>query len=621
MPKLNFIAPWKYVRKGGNDSLVVRFVAEMQNPVRYGDATLLSKNFKHAYWVTNMKFRMTQKKIALLITVFAVIMSAIPVKAQSLFTEEEQEYINSKGTLKAVSIDGTAPIQYYDANGQVKGISINVLDAISDLTGLQFAYELYNTVDEVKNSNTDIIFGILENNQLENVPLSIPYLETETILYIHSSVNPNELDNKKYAAIKGVLLPEGVKEENAIYYDTREMCIDAVNRGEADYGYGNAYSVAFYALQNGYKNIITVPEGKEARAYCIGSLNNDEMLISIINKAISSIDESHMNTLILNAATQIERKITIPMILDAYGIQIFGTIVIIMTILLISIVYNVRAKNEIKIQYERYQILSQTSNEYLYEYHVKTKRLELSKNCIELFGDNYNLSELTTAIEKALIHHETIIPSIELPIAGSGKHIFKSVNSFLYDDKEKVYSVIGKLIDIHEEETEKKKLIKKSETDGLTGIYNAITTRNLITERIKSAGSNVRDALIVIDCDKYKYINDTYGHLQGDMVLVKISKGLIQIFRKTDIIGRIGGDEFCVYMKNIPSSDFVISKCQQLKGLIKELSGGFNVTVSMGIALLGDETSYDDLFKKADKALYDAKKKGGDRIQFFSKIQ
>jgi len=190
---------------------------------------------------------MTQKKIALLITVFAVIMSAIPVKAQSLFTEEEQEYINSKGTLKAVSIDGTAPIQYYDANGQVKGISINVLDAISDLTGLQFAYELYNTVDEVKNSNTDIIFGILENNQLENVPLSIPYLETETILYIHSSVNPNELDNKKYAAIKGVLLPEGVKEENAIYYDTREMCIDAVNRGEADYGYGNAYSVAFYA--------------------------------------------------------------------------------------------------------------------------------------------------------------------------------------------------------------------------------------------------------------------------------------------------------------------------------------------------------------------------------------
>jgi diguanylate cyclase (GGDEF)-like protein len=127
----------------------------------------------------------------------------------------------------------------------------------------------------------------------------------------------------------------------------------------------------------------------------------------------------------------------------------------------------------------------------------------------------------------------------------------------------------------------------------------------------------VRDALIVLDCDKYKDINDTYGHLQGDEVLINISKSLTQTFRKTDIIGRIGGDEFCVYMRDIPSSDFVVSKCQQLKVLIKELNRDLNVTLSIGIALLGDETSYDDLFKKADKALYDAKKKGGNQMQFF----
>jgi diguanylate cyclase (GGDEF)-like protein len=503
-----------------------------------------------------------------------------------------------------VSIDGVAPLQYYDSNGRVKGISINVLDTISDLTGLVFTYQLYNTIDEVKNSGTDIMFGVLEKNQLENVPLSIPYLETESILYINSSVNPSELNNKRYAAIKGTILPEGIKQDNTIYFNTREDCLDAVNNGKADYGYANAYSLAYYTLQNNYRNIITVPEKKEARAYCIAFPNNDEMLISIINKAISSIDEAHMRILALNAATDIERKITIPMIIDEYGIQIFGSIFLIIAILLFSIVRNVRDKNEIKMQYERYHILSQTSNEYLYEYHIKTKHLELSQNCVELFVNIDKLSQLTAEFDKALINHETTIPIIELPIADGTKSLFKSVNSFLYDDKGRVYSIIGKLIDINEQEAEKRKLIKKSETDGLTSIYNAITTRNLITERIKSAKSNARDTLIVIDCDKYIDINDSYGHLQGDIVLVNISKALTNTFRETDIIGRIGGDEFCVYIRNIPSSDFVVSKCQQLQVLIRELNRSFDVTVSIGISMLRDEKSYDDLFQKADKALY-----------------
>ena len=109
-----------------------------------------------------------------------------------------------------------------------------------------------------------------------------------------------------------------------------------------------------------------------------------------------------MNSLILDAATKIERKITIPMVLDAYGIQIFGAIFFIMVILLLCIIQAIKTKNKIKTQFDRYQMLSQTSNEYLYEYHVKTKHLDLSKRCFELFGDNNNLTELKNAFDKAL---------------------------------------------------------------------------------------------------------------------------------------------------------------------------------------------------------------------------
>jgi len=390
----------------------------------------------------------------------------------------------------------------------------------------------------------------------------------------------------------------------------------AVNRGQADYGYGNAYSVAFYTIQNNYKNIIAVPEKKEDREYCIGFLKNDEILLSILNKAISSLSDTHMRTIILNASTQIERKVTLQMIFEAYGLEIFAVVSIAITILLISIIRNIKAKNELKFQYERYQKLAQTTNEYLYEYNVRTKHLELSNNCVDLFGDIDNLSPLKDMLNQALEKAQNIIPIIELPNARNERGLFKSVHSPIYDDKGRAYSIIGKLVDVSEEEAVKQELIKRSETDSLTGVYNAATTRNLITEIILNGSSGQTDALIVIDCDNFKNINDTYGHLQGDKALISIGNSLIQTFRKTDILGRVGGDEFCVYMRNIPSSDFVVSKCKQLMDLVQEYNQEHPVTLSIGVSIRSDEKSYDDLFKKADIALYEAKKKGRNQIYF-----
>ena len=70
-------------------------------------------------------------------------------------------------------------------------------------------------------------------------------------------------------------------------------------------------------------------------------------------------------------------------------------------------------------------------------------------------------------------------------------------------------------------------------------------------------GDGEQDAFILIDCDDFKEINDSYGHLTGNTVLKKLAEVLKAAFRKADIIGRIGGDEFSVYMMKIPSVDFV----------------------------------------------------------------
>ena len=99
-------------------------------------------------------------------------------------------------------------------------------------------------------SNTTIIHGITSNNNFVNVATSKPFLKTKTILYHNSSVNPNNLENKIYAAIKCIPLPQEIRKENVVYYNTREESINAVECGKAHYDYGNEFSVAYYILQN-----------------------------------------------------------------------------------------------------------------------------------------------------------------------------------------------------------------------------------------------------------------------------------------------------------------------------------------------------------------------------------
>jgi len=558
---------------------------------------------------------MLKRIMFMTITIFTIININVSVFAEPELnlTQEEKDYIAKKIVIKAVSVDGGAPLHYIDSKGEIKGIAVSVLDKIADMTGLIFEYRLYDSIEKAFKSNSDILFGVTYHHAPAEMVLSQSYLKSETILYINSSLDSNELEDKVYAAFKGADLPEGVREENIIYYDTREGTMDAVEAGEADYGYGNAYSVAFYMLQNGYKNIVTIPKGKESREYCIGFPKEDEVLLSIINKAIDAIDENKMQTLILDVASQVDRKITFSMVIDAYGKWIFGIIFLAISILSFSVVSNVRSNKRLKTQNKINEMLSQISNEYLYEYFVKTNHLELSKKYTQLFGTPKQLKEASNMLKNTLLNNnlDGNISEIRLPLAHGETGIFKSIALNMFDKKGKLDFIVGKMVDISEEIREKKRLVTKSEKDGLTGLYNAATVKEFINESIKTKDKYEVDVLIAIDCDKFKYINDTYGHLAGDMVLKNVSKGLGVTFRQNDIIGRIGGDEFCVYMKNVPMFDLVQLKCQQLNRVIQEINRGFHISVSCGIAFLKGESTYEELFAKADKALYEAKGKGG----------
>ena len=159
---------------------------------------------------------------------------------------------------------------------------------------------------------------------------------------------------------------------------------------------------------------------------------------------------------------------------------------------------------------------------------------------------------------------------------------------------------------------ERESLRAQSELDLMTELYNKVTTERLVGSLL--ANNTSHNALMIVDIDDFKYVNDTKGHLVGDRTICAISELLSGYFRKTDIIGRIGGDELVVFMIGVPSKDLARQKADNFSKLLKyqpHTTLPVNVTVSIGLVISDPRPyTYEELFKQADQALYQAKRNG-----------
>ena len=119
----------------------------------------------------------------------------------------------------------------------------------------------------------------------------------------------------------------------------------------------------------------------------------------------------------------------------------------------------------------------------------------------------------------------------------------------------------------------------------------------------------------MLDVDNFKQINDTYGHLVGDEVLHHIGEELKRCFRKYDVVGRVGGDEFLVFMKGIPGLEIAKKGAAKILKIFVENENALrSVSASIGVALYPrDGQNFKNLYQKADEALYRAKQTGKNR--------
>lgn len=205
----------------------------------------------------------------------------------------------------------------------------------------------------------------------------------------------------------------------------------------------------------------------------------------------------------------------------------------------------------------------------------------------------------------------------------AGVFTWNRVRAAAVRENGKLTKIIGTIADVDSDKRHSQALLKKAEHDALTGLLNKDTARLRAEQYLETMEEGQKAALLLLDLDNFKAVNDLYGHMFGDTVLSNVGSTIRSLFRESDILARIGGDEFMVLMRDIPDESLVEQRCMRLTQRISQLCDRqleqCQFSCSVGVAMIPEHgKTYQTLFQRADRALYQAKDIGKNTFSVFS---
>lgn len=218
--------------------------------------------------------------------------------------------------------------------------------------------------------------------------------------------------------------------------------------------------------------------------------------------------------------------------------------------------------------------------------------------------------------------HEKIAPKFLLSFYESAYHGVEHVLNDYNAEKDRYFLIYiypleqGSCGCILEDVTEsrglERALQREAMYDPLVDLYNVKAGKERVSEELDKAKDNGVNIMFLMDLDDFKYINDTYGHLKGDEFLKRFAGILKNTFRKSDIIYRMGGDEFIGFISNVAKPEQAVKRImERMYREFETLRGtDFALSCSVGIFMTGRRRSYSHYYKMADQALYTAKRAG-----------
>jgi|GEM_PF-2686539 len=285
-----------------------------------------------------------------------------------------------------------------------------------------------------------------------------------------------------------------------------------------------------------------------------------------------------------------------------------------------------------------HQMVENLCEDAFFDFDILSGSIRFSKNFSKRFGIEEFLPNYQSLLECGIVAddsirffesslyldvEETAEEELHLLLPG-GEEVWYSCHYKSFFDRIGIpVRTVGKLTEITKQKSRIVELSEKAARDPLTGLFNKTTTEVLINSNLNLENlGGEKNALMIVDVDNFKDINDRLGHFYGDLVLKQLAEGLQELFSPEDVVGRIGGDEFFIFLRDYGSTKGLRKKAEEIQTLFRKIfhenMETVHISASIGIALCPEHgEDFYTLYQNADTALYVSKQWGKDGYTIF----
>jgi diguanylate cyclase (GGDEF)-like protein/PAS domain S-box-containing protein len=588
---------------------------------------------------------------------------AAPPSPDLMLSEDERKWLEEKPSVRFTGDPNWLPYEAFDSNGNYIGIVSEHLDLIASMTGLEFEMSPSKTwtesTEKAKRGLVDILSETDDSDLKSHLDFTVPYISNPIVIAMQNSENYVEgittIKDRKIALIKDYGYASKIRRKYSniefITVDDIQDGLFSVSTGKVDALLCTLALCSYTIAELGLNNVRITGKTEFDTKLALGVQKNLPVLLSILNKAINEITPKQQQFIL-------DRWIKDKFAEKTDYTLVYQVMAIAIVLLTMFAFWNRRLTREINLRIATEKELK-SAEEILRLSHQRllTHREHTPLAAIE-WNSNFEVVAWNQAAEgifgftKEEMLGQTpagkIIPKNAqgkadkiwnelLENEGSGtrssnENITKDgrmilcewYNTPLVDHDNRVIGVASLVDDITERKMSEDMIWKQANYDTLTGLPNRNMFHDRLAQEMLRADRDKRPlALLLIDLDQFKEVNDTLGHDTGDRLLQEAARRISDCVRHSDTVARLGGDEFTIILREL-QEDSHIEDVAQL--LIDKLEDAFQlgdevvyISGSIGITLYPDDAGdIDTLLKNADQAMYAAKRNGRNCYSYFT---
>jgi diguanylate cyclase (GGDEF)-like protein/PAS domain S-box-containing protein len=603
----------------------------------------------------------SQISLILLVLLPAMVM-ATPPSSELELTEDEQKWLEEHPTVKFTGDPNWLPYEAFDSHGNYTGIVSEHLDLIAGMTGLKFRMSPSKTwtesTEKAKQGLVDILSETDDSDLKSHLDFTIPYISNPIVIAMHSRENYVEnitdIKDRKIALIKDYGYASKIRRKYAniqfVTVDDIQDGLFSVSTGEVDALLCTLALCSYTIAELGLNNVKITGKTEFDTKLALGVQKDLPELLSILNKAIGKITPKQQQTIL-------DRWIKDKFAERTDYTLVFQVLAVAIILLGIFAFWNRRLFREINLRITTEEELKAAEEVLRLSHQRLLSHREHTPLAVIEWNTDFEVTDWNHAAEgmfgftkeEMLGRHpaDTIVPISEGEkveavwtdlleniggtrsrnenITKDGRTILcEWYNTPLVDQHGKVIGVASLVNDITARKLSEDMIWKQANYDTLTGLPNRDMFHDRLAQELRKADRDKCPlALLLLDLDEFKEVNDTLGHDTGDLLLQEAGRRISNCVRQSDTVARLGGDEFTIILHELHGNSHIEKVAQKIISRLEEAfqlgDEVVHVSGSIGITLYPiDASDIDTLLKNADQAMYAAKKNGRNCFSYFT---